>query len=143
MKRRGAPRVTEREDPLTFVLRNRPAREILERLSGKPSMIPINLRKEIGAHPETFRRAVSNLDDFALISIRTFPRRASEHRPRENPLRPPTAVKLTERGENVLEVARGVRALVQRRAGLLPESSAEHWLSAPGTLETASSRGAS
>lgn len=93
-------------------------------------MIPLDVRKAIEVHPETFRRLVSDLDDYALISTRALPRRRSKHRPRVTPLRQPIVIGLTRRGENVLEVARGVRELVRRRARLLPESSAEHWLPA-------------
>ena len=129
-KRRGAPSLVEREDPLSFVLRNRPAREILERLQGQPLLIPIDLRKSVGIHPETFRRVVFDLDRFALISIRALPRPKSRNRPRSHSLRIPIGIELSPGGKNVLRVTRGVRATVQRHARLLPESSTEHWLPA-------------
>jgi hypothetical protein len=128
--RRGAPRLIDREDPLSFVLRNRSAREVLERLSGQPLMVPLQVRKDVGVHPETFRRLLSDLDEFALISVRSFPRRRPVHPPRAMALRLARGIQLTRQGENVLELAREVREAVRRRAPLLPESSTEHWLSA-------------
>jgi hypothetical protein len=130
-KRRGAPRLIEREDPLSFVLRNRPAREVLERLKGQPLMIPIQIRKAIDIHPEAFRRLVSDLDDFDLISTRVLPRRRSRHAAGALALRQPIGMSLTPRGQNVLEVAQGVRRLVRRQAHLLPKSTVAHWLPAP------------
>jgi hypothetical protein len=120
--------VTEREDPLSFVLRNRPAREVLEQLQGKPLMIPIDLRKSVGLHPETFRRLVSDLDEFALITIRALPRPREARRRTPGVLRIPVGVEITDTGRNLLEVTRGVRETVRRHARLLPEASAEHWL---------------
>jgi hypothetical protein len=120
--------VTEREDPLSFVLRNRPAREVLEELQAKSLMIPLDLRKSVGLHPETFRRLVSDLDEFALVTIRALPRARKGHRRARGVLRIPIGVEITETGRNLLEVTRGVRATVQRHARLLPAASADHWL---------------
>lgn len=128
MTKRGAPRLAEREDPLSFVLRNRPAREVLERLRGEPLMIPITIRKAVGVHPETFRRIVSELDDFKLISIRALPRVHSKHGQRVISLRWPAGIELTRQGEAVLDLTSGVRGWVRRHSRLLPDSSAKHWL---------------
>lgn len=122
--------MTEREDPLSFVLRNRPAREVLERLQGKPLMIPVELRKAVGVHPETFRRLVSDLDDFALINIRAFPGQRRVGRKRSGILTVRIGIEITKTGSDLLEVTHDVRATVKRHAKSLPDASAEHWLPA-------------
>src|SRR5580658_10988211 len=111
---RGAPRLTEREDPLSFILRNRPAREVLERLQGQPLMIPITVRKSVGVHPEAFRRLVGDLNEFALISIRPFPRERLQGRRSRGLLQVPIGIELTRTGENLLEITREVRKSVSR-----------------------------
>ncbi len=128
--RRGAPRLVEREDPLSFVLRNRPAREVLEQLQGKPLMIPVDLRKTLGLHPETFRRLVSDLDEFALINVRALPGLRGVGRKRSAIFRVRVGIEITKTGRSLLTVTRDVRSAVRRHAKLLPESSAEHWLPA-------------
>lgn len=127
-RRRGAPRVVERDDPLTFVLRNRPADDFLEKLLGKPPMIPATIRKSVGIHPESFRRLASNLHEFSLISIQ--PRRASAASTKRIRVmvRPQIEIQLTKEGENVLSVAHAVRASVRRNRRLLSPASLRHWL---------------
>jgi|SRR5580658_972322 hypothetical protein len=139
-KRRGAPRLIEREDPLSFVLRNRPAREILEQLQGKPLTISMKIRKSIGIHPESFRRLVSDLGEFNLVSIRELPKQRRVHPPTATPLRLPLGLELTPQGENVLQITGRIRSLVQREARLLPESSAENWLDGTTTAAGTDSR---
>lgn len=126
--RRGAPRVTEREDPLTFVLRNRPAADFLEILLGKPPMVLIDIRREVGGHPESFRRLASNLLEYELVEVRRPSRTPRANRARPMFLPPPVGLVLTERGNKVLTVARGIRDEVRRQANLLPDSSLAHWL---------------
>jgi predicted ArsR family transcriptional regulator len=92
-------------------------------------MIPLHVRKDLGVHPEAFRRLLSDLDAFDLISVRAMPRRRPVHLPRAMPLRLARGIELTRQGENVLELAREVRETVRRWAPLLPVSSSEHWLS--------------
>lgn len=94
-------------------------------------MIPMDLRKAIGVHPETFRRTVSDLGEFSLISVRALPRKRLSHRQRVLALQRPLGIKLTQSGQNVLELATDVRELVRRREGLLPESSIARWLPQP------------
>lgn len=124
----GAPHLVEREDPLSFVLRNRPAREVLERLSGRPFMVPLTVRKSMMVHPETFRRVLADLEGFDLISKHPLTTPRPVHRPKAMSLRVDLGIKVTRRGENVLNVARIAREAVQRHARLLPRSSATHWL---------------
>jgi len=124
------------------VLRNRPAREVLERLAGKPLMIPIEIRRTTGLHPETLRRLLTNLDDFDLVSMRPLPLGSRGPSRTVRPLRVDLSVTLTKEGENVLRISREVRRAVVRRAALLPKSSTENWLtgmSAQETCETGSS----
>lgn len=128
LKTSGAPKLVEREDPLSFVLRNRPAREVLERLSGKPFMIPLVIRKSMEVHPETFRRVLADLEGFALISKHPLSTPRRKNRPRAMPLRVDLGIKVTRCGENVLSAARIAREAVKRHARFLPESSATHWL---------------
>jgi hypothetical protein len=125
---RGAPRLTEREDPLSFVLRNRGARELLEALEGQPLMTPLALRKSVQVHPETFRRLVFALDEFALVSIRASPRRSRLRHDRPRSLRIPIGLELTVLGKNLLDITREVRETVRRHSRNLPEASATHWL---------------
>jgi hypothetical protein len=129
-RRRGAPRTTEREDPLSFVLRSRPAREILEVLEGHSLMIPLEVQKTVNVHPETFRRIISNLDAYALVSVRAMGDRAGVRRGPANSFRIPIGIEITKGGKRLLQVAHTVRQIVERNARLLPESSAEHWLRA-------------
>jgi hypothetical protein len=127
-QRLGAPRLTEREDPLSFLLRSRPAREILERLEGHPFVIPLPLRKSIGIHPEAFRRIISELNEFALISIRPLPHQEPGRGRSRGILRIPIGIELTKTGRNLLLVTRAARRRVRKYAELLPYPSAEHWL---------------
>lgn len=91
-------------------------------------MITMTVRKSVNVHPETFRRLIADLDEFALISIRPMPRRRSRHLPSAMRLVRPLGIRLTREGEGVLQIARSVRADVRRHAELLPKSSAENWL---------------
>jgi hypothetical protein len=93
-------------------------------------MIPLTLRKEVGIHPEAFRRLISDLDEFALISIRALPRQRSSGRRTPGILRVPVRIEMTATGRNVLEVTGQVRDAVKRHARLLPASCARHWLTA-------------
>jgi predicted ArsR family transcriptional regulator len=119
--------LTEREDPLAFVLRSRPARETLERLAAEPLMVALDLRKTLGMHPEAFRRMIADLDEFALVSVTvppTSPRSAG--RPMLS-LQRRVNLGLTPRGEGLLRVARSVRRLVQRQIRQLPPKSRTYW----------------
>jgi hypothetical protein len=93
-------------------------------------MIPLDLRKSVGVHPEAFRRLISDLDEFALVSIRALPRRKPTMHRRSDVLRIPIGIELTSTGRNVLQLTQGVRDTVRRHSRLLPEASAEHWLPA-------------
>lgn len=133
MPRRGAPRLTEREDPLSFVLRNTAARKVLERLDGNPIMIPIELRKSVGLHPETFRRLISDLDEFALIGVRALPGQQRLGRKRSAIFSVRIGIEITRSGSKVLHIANLVRATVRRHAGDLPPVSLEHWVPTSGS----------
>ena len=93
-------------------------------------MIPIELRKSLGVHPETFRRLVSDLDEFALIDIRALPGQETVGRKRPAIFKVRIGIEITNTGRRLLEVTRDVRTTVQRHAKRLPEESAEHWLPA-------------
>lgn len=121
--------MVERDDPLTFVLRNRPADDFLELLLGKPPMIPLAIRRSVRIHPESFRRLVSNLHEFSLIAIRTRPYHSRSTGSGPAPLRPQVEVSLTRQGKNVLTVARAVHESVSRQGRLLPAASQRRWLS--------------
>jgi hypothetical protein len=93
-------------------------------------MIPVRVRKSVGLHPETFRRLVSDLDEFALINIRAFPGQRAVGRKRPEILTVRVGIQITKTGSKLLEVTRDVRATVRRHAKSLPEASTEHWLPA-------------
>lgn len=93
-------------------------------------MIPIDLRKSVGLHPETFRRLVSDLDEFALIRVRALPGQGTTGRKRPDVLRVRIGIEISHSGSKVLGVSREVRATVRRHADSLPVSSRGHWLPA-------------
>jgi hypothetical protein len=127
MVRRGAPPLTEREDPLTFILRSRPAHDVLEKLAQERLMVALDVRKDLGIHPEAFRRLIADLDEFALVRV-TVPQhsRNSVGRPLLS-LHRRVNLGLTPRGMGLLRVARSVRRLVQRQINRLPPKSRTHW----------------
>jgi hypothetical protein len=112
------------------VLRNRRAREVLEQLEGKSHMVPSDVRKSVGMHPEAFRRLVSDLEAFALITIRALPgqRNAATTRSRTFTIR--IGIEISRTGSKLLAVTRDVRITVGRHAKSLPETSLVHWVDA-------------
>jgi hypothetical protein len=129
-RRKGAPRLTESEDPVVFVLRNRPAQNALETLRGQPRMTPLTLRKATDTHPEKFRRLISGLNDVALISIRALPQARPKRGRRSLTFQVPIGIGLTRTGDNVVTLANEIRDHVRRRQELLPGASEHHWLRA-------------
>ncbi len=92
-------------------------------------MVPLQVRKDLDVHPETFRRLISDLNEFELISARLIPPKRPMPRRGAMSFHRPIGIELTERGSRVLEVAREVRKTVIRHARLLPKSSVERWRS--------------
>ena len=129
MRTRGAPRLTAREDPLTFILRDKPGRELLEKLRPRPFMIPVDLRKSVGMHPETFRRLIAYLSEYGLVMVRAVPG-ARFRRVAHGLASIRIGIEVTPTGKALLDVAKAVRSTVRQHSRALPEASAEHWLPA-------------
>jgi hypothetical protein len=91
-------------------------------------MVPSELRKEVGLHPETFKRLVADLDEFALMAVRAMPGQQGLGRKRSGSLTVRIGLEITESGTRLLDVVRDVRATVQRHVKSLPDSSVQHWL---------------
>ena len=82
----------------------------------------------MGVHPETFRRLVANINEFALISIRALPGVRSRGLERTQPRKVPMGLELTPIGEKTLLLIREARKVVRCYAHRLPAASFGHWL---------------
>jgi len=101
---------------------------VLEHLQGQPLTVPVTLRKSMGLHPETFRRLILDMNEFALISIRAMPGARWKRERTGRRLSIPIGIELSPMGEDLLEITRDVRETIRRHAPRLPESSVKNWL---------------
>ena len=119
-------------EPLGYLLRSEPAFAILEALQDGRPQPPLSVRRSLDLHPQTFKEAVDHLNDFALLSLMVPP--GSRPRRTAHGVAIPLVLRITGEGQEVLELAEGVRKFIQeqahRRGRHLPAATLERWLPA-------------
>lgn len=120
------------KEPLGFLLRSQPAFAILEDLRDGRPRAPLEVRRKLDLHPQTFKEAVDHLNDFAVVSLLVPP--GSRARRTAHGVAVPLVLRITAEGQEVLELAEGVRKFIQeqaqRRERHLPAATLERWLPA-------------
>ncbi len=120
------------KEPLGYLLRSEPAFAILESLKDGRPRPPVEMRRGLDLHPQTFKEAVDHLNDFALLSLMVPP--GSRTRRTARGVAVPLVLRITAEGQEVLELAEGVRKFIReeahRRERHLPAATIHRWLPA-------------
>jgi hypothetical protein len=131
LERWHSPMELEKE-PLGYLLRSEAAFATLEALQDGRPRSPLEVRRALELHPQTFKEAVDHLNDFALLSLMVPP--GSRPRRTARGVAVPLVLRITLEGQEVFELAQGVRKFIQqqaqRRDRHLPAATLERWLPA-------------
>jgi hypothetical protein len=118
------------DDPLTWVLQNPHAQEVLEELSDGKEHSPLEVRKTSGIHPESFRQTLHVLGIYALVRTHAPKGARWVVTPRAQGRRIQVVAQITPRGAHMVRFLEKFRALVRTHAADLPRATAERWLEA-------------
>ncbi len=117
------------KDPAAYLIRSDAALTVLTLLrDGRPHK-PTDVRKEAGGmHPQQLKETVDNLDTLGLASIMVLHGSKSAKTSRGVAL--PIVLRITRKGQEVLDHVDHYRALVKRDQALLPPATLHRWLEA-------------
>ncbi|MDE1882239.1 MAG: hypothetical protein KGI89_17020 [Euryarchaeota archaeon] len=120
------------KEPLGYLLRSEPALAILEAIQDGRPRPPVEVRRGLDLHPQTFKEAVDHLNDFALLSLMVPP--GSRARRTARGIAVPLVIRITAEGQELLELAEGVRKFIReeahRRELHRPAATSIRWLPA-------------
>ncbi len=125
----GIPTMKLEKDPAAYLIRSDAGLTVLTLLrDGKPHR-PTDVRKEAGGmHPQLLKETVDHLDTLGLASLMVLPGSRGTKTPRGVAL--PVVLRITKKGQEVLDHLDHYRALVKRDQALLPPATVHRWLEA-------------
>ncbi|MDE1821816.1 MAG: hypothetical protein KGJ23_14815 [Euryarchaeota archaeon] len=114
-------------DPAAYLIRSDAARTVLALLrDGRPHK-PSEVRKAAGGmHPQILKEAMGHLDTLGLASWMVLP--GSKPVPNPHGVALPVVLRITKKGQDVLDHVDHYRALVKRDQDLLPPATLHRWL---------------
>ena len=117
------------KDPAAYLIRSDAARTVLTMLrDGRPHQ-PSEIRRVTGGmHPQILKEAVDHLDTLGLASLMILPGLKPVKHPHGVGL--PVVLRITRKGQSVLDHVDHYRALVKRDQDLLPPATLHRWLEA-------------
>lgn len=116
------------DDPLTWVLQNPHAVEVLGSLRDGREHLPVDVRKGTGIHPESFRQTLHVLGLYGLVRTRAAKGARWESGPKGRTLK--VVVEITPKGARMALFVDQFRDLLRKHVHAFPRATAERWLEA-------------